>query len=104
MVGAMSGPRSVEILERAVYRIRKFFDNWRASLKWQRLKAYEEFAEMIESHWDGIATFILSEDKVSLGFVEGLNNKVRVIQRRAYGLRDEEYLRLKVLTCMLPAL
>jgi hypothetical protein len=28
--------------------------------------------------------------------------KIRVIQRRAYGLRDEEYLRLKVLTCMLP--
>jgi len=24
-----------------------------------------------------------------------------VIQRRAYGLRDEGYLRLKVLTCML---
>jgi len=59
---------------------------------------------MIESHWDGITAFILSEDKVSLGFVEGLNNKVRVIQRRAYGLRDEEYLHLKVLTCMLPAL
>ena len=39
---------------------------------------------------------------VSLGFVEGLNNKIRVIQRRAYGLRDEEYLWLKVLTCMLP--
>jgi hypothetical protein len=29
---------------------------------------------------------------------------VRVIQRRAYGLRDEEYLRFKILTCMLPAL
>jgi hypothetical protein len=29
---------------------------------------------------------------------------VRVIQRRAYGLRDEEYLRLKILTCMLRAL
>jgi hypothetical protein len=25
-----------------------------------------------------------------------------VIQRRSYGLRDEEYLRLKILTCMLP--
>jgi hypothetical protein len=36
------------------------------------------------------------------GFVEGLNNKIRVFQRRAYGLRDEEYLRLKVLTCILP--
>jgi len=83
---------------------RKFFDNWRSSLKWQRLRPYEEFAEMIESHWDGIAAFIQSEDKVSLGFVEGLNNKIRVIQRRAYGLRDEEYLRLKVLTCMLPVI
>jgi transposase len=82
----------------------KFFDNWRSSLKWQRLKPYEDFAQMIESHWDGITAFIQSEDKVSLGFVEGLNNKIRVIQRRAYGLRDEEYLRLKVLTCMLPVI
>jgi transposase len=24
---------------------RKLFDNWRASLKWQRLKAYEKFAD-----------------------------------------------------------
>jgi transposase len=27
---------------------RKFFDNWRASLKWQRLRSYEAFAEMID--------------------------------------------------------
>ena len=33
-----------------------------------------------------------------------IGEKIRVLQRRAYGLRDEEYLRLKVLTCMLPAL
>lgn len=42
-----------------------------------------------------------SENKVSLDFVEGLNNKIRVLQRRAYGLRDQEYLCPKVLTCML---
>ena len=83
---------------------RRFFDNWRASLKWQRLKPYEKFAAMIDRHWDGIAAYCQPENKVSLGFVEGLNNKIRVIQRRAYGLRDQEYLRLKVLTCMLPAL
>ena len=83
---------------------RRFFDNWRAALKWQRLKPYEKFAEMIERHWDGIAAYCRPENKVSLGFVEGLNNKIRVIQRRAYGLRDEEYLRLKILTCMLPKL
>jgi transposase len=83
---------------------RRFFENWRVSLKWQRLEPYEKFAEMIERHWDGIAAYCKPENKVSLGFVEGLNNKIRVIQRRAYGLRDEEYLRLKVLTCMLPKL
>lgn len=83
---------------------RRFFENWRAALKWQRLKPYEKFAEMIDRHWDGIAAYCKPENKVSLGFVEGLNNKIRVIQRRAYGLRDEEYLRLKILTCMLPKL
>jgi transposase len=83
---------------------RRFFESWRASLKWQRLKPYEKFVEMIERHWDGIAAYCRPENKVSLGFVEGLNNKIRVIQRRAYGLRDEEYLRLKILTCMLPTI
>jgi transposase len=83
---------------------RRFFDNWRASLKWQRLKPYEDFADMIERHWDGIAAYCKPENKVALGFVEGLNNKIRVIQQRAYGLRDEEYLQLKILTCTLPAL
>ncbi len=83
---------------------RKFFENWRAQLKWQRLKPYEKFAEMIERHWDGIAAYCDPQNKVALGFVEGLNNKIRVIQRRAYGLHDEEYLRLGVLTCTLPAL
>ena len=81
---------------------RRFFENWRDSLKWQRLKPYENFAKMIDRHWDGIAAYCKPENKVALGFVEGLNNKIRVIQRRSYGLRNEEYLRLKVLTCMLP--
>ena len=81
---------------------RRFFENWRAALKWQRLEPYEKFAEMIDRHWNGIAAYCKPENKVALGFVEGLNNKIRVLQRRAYGLRDEEYLRLKVLTCMLP--
>lgn len=80
---------------------RKFFENWKGSLKWQKLEPYEKFTELIERHWEGIAAYSKPENKVSLGFVEGLNNKIRVFQRRAYGLKDEEYLRLKVLTCML---
>jgi transposase len=83
---------------------RRFFENWKQALKWQRLQPYEKFAAMIERHWEGIAAYSRPANKVSLGFVEGLNNKIRVIQRRAYGLRDEEYLRLKILTCMLKAI
>ena len=83
---------------------RRFFDNWKAALKWQRLKPYNKFVAMIERHWEGIAAYCHPNNKVALGFVEGLNNKIRVIQRRAYGLRDEEYLRLKILTCMLKAI
>src|SRR5262249_14136445 len=83
---------------------RRFFENWRDALKWQRLKPYDKFAEMIDRHWAGIAAYCNPENKVALGFVEGFNNKIRVIQRRAYGLRDEEYLRLKILTSMLPEL
>lgn len=83
---------------------RKFFENWKTQLKWQRLKSFEQFAKMIDRHWNGIAVYCQPENKVALGFVEGLNNKIRVLQRRAYGLRDEEYLKLKILTCSLPEL
>ena len=83
---------------------RRFFDNWKSQLRWQRLKPFEDFAAMIERHWDGIAAYCRPENKIALGFVEGLNNKIRVFQRRAYGLRDEDYLRLKILTCSLPEL
>lgn len=81
---------------------RRFFDQWEAALRWQRLKPFGKVARMIESHWQGIALYCEPQNKIALGFVEGLHNKIRVLQRRAYGLRDEEYLRLKVLTCMLP--
>lgn len=77
---------------------RKFFDNWKAQLKWQRLKPFEDFAAMIERHWNGIAAYCQPDNKVSLGFMEGLNNKIRLIQRRAFGIKDMHYLKLKVLT------
>ncbi|HYW32940.1 MAG TPA: ISL3 family transposase [Gemmatimonas sp.] len=83
---------------------RKFFEQWRAALRWQRLEPFEKFAELMERHWDGITAYCGPENKVALGYVEGLNNKIRVIQRRCYGLRDEDYLHLKILTCTLPAL
>ena len=72
------------------------------ALKWHRLKPFKKFVKLIDRHWDGIVVHCDPRTKVPRGFVEGFNHKLRVIQRRAYRLRDEEYLRLKILTCMLP--
>ena len=58
-----------------------FFERWKDSLKWQRLALYRKFAELIESNWDGIASYCHPDNKVSLGLVEGVNNKIRVLQR-----------------------
>ena len=83
---------------------RRFFDQWRAALRWLRLEPFERFADLVAAHWDGVEAYCHEENRVPLGFVEGLNNKIRAIQRRAYGFRDEQYFRLKVLTCTLPKL
>jgi transposase len=84
--------------------MRAFFDAWRDQLSDQDLKPYEKFATMIEKHWDGIAAHSQPTHTIPLGFVEGFNNKIRTIQRRAFGLRDEEYLALKIQTLALPEL
>jgi transposase len=83
---------------------RGFFERWKDSLKWQRLEPYRKFAKLVEKHCEGIASYCHPENKVSLGLVEGLNNKIRVLQRRAYGYRDEESLKLKIIAAFLPPL
>jgi transposase len=83
---------------------RSFFDAWREQLCDQDLAPYEKFAAMIDRNWDGVVAYSQPTHDIPLGFVEGLNNKIRVLQRRAYGLRDEEYLKLKILTSGLPEL
>ena len=83
---------------------RTFFNAWRTQLKGQDIVPYEKFATMVERHWDGIAAYCRPTHSFGLGYVEGLNNKIRVIQRKAYGIRDEEYLKLKIVTAGLPKL
>ena len=83
---------------------RRFFDRWRESLCDQGLPSFEKFAMLVEAHWDGIEAYCHADNKVAFGFVEGLNNHIRAIQRQAYGFHDQEYFLLKILTCMLPKL
>lgn len=81
---------------------RKFFENWKRQLRWQRLEPFVKFARMIDKHWDGIVSHCELQHNIKLGYVEGANNKIKVIQKEAYGYRDDEYLELKILTAFLP--
>ena len=83
---------------------RLFFTRWKQALRWQRLAPYKKFAAMIDRHWAGIASYCRPENKITLGMVEGLNTKIRVLQRCAYGYRDEKYFKLKIIAAFLPPL
>ena len=83
---------------------RTFFTRWKQRLKWHRLTSYETLVAMIDRHWNSSASYCHPENKVSLSLTEGLNNKIRVLQRRAYGYREEDYLSLKIIAAFLPPL
>ena len=57
--------------------------------KWHRFKHYEKCAEIPDRHADGIGACFKPENIVLDGVVEGFDSKIRLSQRRPYGLLDE---------------
>lgn len=53
------------------------------------------FAKLLESHLDGIVTH--AKYNISSGKVEGINNKIKTIRRKSYGLPNDEYFFLKII-------
>ena len=47
---------------------------------------WEPFITMLQGHWRGILAYF--RDRCTSGPVEGINNKIRVIMRRGYGIRS----------------
>lgn len=78
----------------------RFWQGWKAQLKWTRMKPYRNFVKMVERHWDGILAFC--DKKVALGYVESSNLKARNVIRRAYGYRDKDYMKLKIIQACTP--
>lgn len=56
---------------------------------------WEPFIGMLERHWGGILAYF--QDRKTSGPVEGLNAKIRVILRRAYGIQSITTLWTRVL-------
>jgi transposase len=58
---------------------------WMAKVERSPLTCFDKFLKTLRHHLDEIANYF--DSRASSGFVEGLNNKLKTITRRSYGLQ-----------------
>ena len=54
-----------------------------------------QFAQTLRPHADGLLAYY--DYPISTGALEGTNNKIKTMQRQAFGFRDSEYFTLRIL-------
>jgi transposase len=67
-----------------------FLDYWCFRALRSRLEPMQKVARMLRGHQELILNWFRAKGEISAGVVEGLNNKIRVVTRRSYGLRTYE--------------
>jgi transposase len=70
------------------------FDRWLLTAESSGVGMLAKFAKTLRSHRVGILNYY--DHRITTGSLEGTNAKIRVMQRKAYGFRDEEYFKLKI--------
>jgi transposase len=69
-------------------------NNWIDKAVASGLKPLLKFANMLNRYRYGILNYC--QYPISTGKLEGTNNKIKVLKRKAYGFRDMEYFKLKL--------
>ena len=69
-------------------------DDWVKQAKASGIKQLEKMANTIMAHRTGILAWY--DCNISTAKVEGINNKIKVMKRNAYGFRDEKYFKLRL--------
>ena len=69
-----------------------FLERWCTKVMRSRLEPMKKIARSLRSHKDLILNWFKAREQVSLGATEGMNNKLKVITRRAFGFRTYEAL------------
>ena len=59
------------------------------------LKPLYRLAKTLINHLKGILGYF--DHKITNGKIEGINNKIKTLKRQAYGFRDKEYFKLRLL-------
>lgn len=71
-----------------------FLADWIARAKATGIALLQGFARLLERHEEGLLAYY--DYRISTGPLEGTNNKIRTMQRQAYGFRDLEFFKLKI--------
>lgn len=71
-----------------------FLDDWIDQAKCAGIKMLDDFSKTLENHRAGILAYY--DYPISTGPLEGTNNKIKTLQRQAYGFRDMEFFKLKI--------
>jgi transposase len=69
---------------------KKQMKNWMQSVVKSKLTCFNSFMKTLANWLDEVANYFLS--RLTSGFVEGLNNKIKVIKRRCYGILNPTHL------------
>lgn len=72
----------------------RFWREWRRRALASRLPALKKFVRLLERHLTGILNHC--RYPLNTGMLEGMNNKIKVLKRMAYGFRDDDYFFLKI--------
>jgi transposase len=67
-------------------RAKQRITGWMNRVKRSSVRCFDTFLKTLETYKDEVVNYFL--DRLTSGFVEGLNNKIKVIKRRCYGLTD----------------
>jgi transposase len=74
---------------------RKVLQDWIRRADASGVPMLQQFARTLEEHRDGILAYY--DYRISTGPLEGVNNKIKTLNRQAYGYRDREFFKLKIL-------
>lgn len=72
-----------------------FLREWIATAQESGIKRLARFAKTLHDHWEGLLAYF--DHPITTGPLEGVNNSIKVLKRKAYGYRDVEFFKLRIL-------
>jgi transposase len=72
-----------------------FLTDWVRRAEASGVRMLQQMARTLEGHRQGLLAYY--DYRISTGPLEGTNNKIKTMKRQAYGFRDQEFFKLKIL-------